>query len=1225
MSNLKRTLGLDLGTNSLGWAIVEESGAIVDAGVVIFDEGIDRSQRDTQETPAAIRRAKRMARRIKFRRRLRKLATLDILVANGMCPLSKEALTAWKQHNIYPLNDKPFREWLKSTPETNPYADRDAASRGKVSPETLGRALYHIAQRRGFLSSRKDAMAEEEGDKATGAVKGGISDLSHEISEAECETLGQYFYKCFKDNVPVRRRYTGRKEHYEVEFRKICETQGLSAELTEMLHKAIFHQRPLRSQKHLVGKCPLEKDRPRCMIMRPEFEEFRMLAFVNNLRIVTDPSKKGHDGCRELTEAERVAAIAKFYVVAKYIKVDDVAKTLGSLSGGKKAKPAALNMMTGRTVSSCSVTQQLNLLFGTKGDGFRTWKHSFTNTDGKTHIYDYNTVIDAITFFQDNDKLREFGRDKLGFSDEQAERLTKIRFAEGYANYSLKAINKILPFLRKGIELTKAVKLAKFPDIFGKNQFEANRDDIIAEINDLYDQNHRQRELAFRDSSVKVIPLATRISDHLRINYGIPDEKISALYSVTESGEYEDCRESGILPPVRLGMIRNPLVQRSMTILRRLVNHLRQRGLIDAETKINVELARDVNDYNTRCAYADWQKRKEKERAEIADKIRELKKSDPTEDDITRWQLAEEQGWKCLYTGLKIKATEIFSATSSFDIEHTVPRSRSGDNSLANKTLCDAHYNRMVKQGRLPTECPNYDQGIDGNGCVISTAIIPWTEKLETLEKTYSAQMSKARAIPSTSTEAKAKARQKALLTKIERDYWRKKVSYFTATADDLGDGFMNRQLVDTGIMTRHAISFLGSVYHGEANQCRVWAVNGAATAFARKEWDLQDTNSPKLRIDHVHHAIDAIVIAELSRARFTDICRVLKDDGKYSPVYPDGRVVAPPFEGFAARVHEITDGIVIKHFHLHRELKPTAYKCRDLARPHKTKTGMIRSAAAGGDTVRGPLHKETFYGKIRLPGETRETFVVRKALASLGEKDIEDIIDPVVREQVSKQLGAYLGQGMVFAKAIQQKFYMKQPDADGKGGVEIKKVRIKAGKSSAKELRRQIFESKNDYKIPYYVDTADGSNFRLSVYEKDLCIDNLLDWVQWHKRNPEKLEHRELGTLQGCVSAGSAVLFFENTPTALFQLPPAELKKRMAVIQKYNYTNSVLYVMFIRPNEARPVGQLAREKTKKVNFDTLESDHFCVNGSTLQKHALFEGIDFDISFSGEVIFKNRS
>ena len=264
-------MGLDLGSNSLGWAILDDiTGDILDKGVVVFPEGVDLSAGTSVETPAAIRRNARMGRRMKFRRKMRKWNLLRILIDNKMCPLSLAELDGWKKSGTYPVGNKEFLNWLKSTDTTNPYCDRAAAAQGKVAPYVLGRALYHIAQRRGFKSSRKDEAEQidsETGelkkmDKKLGAVKSGIAALTEEIAEAGCKTLGQYFFKrlnaekssCSKTR--IRCRYTGRLEHYEAEFSVIMDAQGYSGDnhLRRDIYKAIFMQRPLRSQKHLVGK-----------------------------------------------------------------------------------------------------------------------------------------------------------------------------------------------------------------------------------------------------------------------------------------------------------------------------------------------------------------------------------------------------------------------------------------------------------------------------------------------------------------------------------------------------------------------------------------------------------------------------------------------------------------------------------------------------------------------------------------------------------------------------------------------------------------------------------------------------------------------------------------------------------------------------------------------------------------------------------------------------------
>ena len=142
---MNKTLGLDLGSNSLGWAILDDiTGDILDKGVVVFPEGMDLSAGTSLETPAAVRRAARMGRRMKFRRKLRKWKLLTVLIGadercplkpeERMCPLTIEELEAWKKKGVYPLGNKEFLNWLKATDTSNPYCDRAAAADGKVPP-----------------------------------------------------------------------------------------------------------------------------------------------------------------------------------------------------------------------------------------------------------------------------------------------------------------------------------------------------------------------------------------------------------------------------------------------------------------------------------------------------------------------------------------------------------------------------------------------------------------------------------------------------------------------------------------------------------------------------------------------------------------------------------------------------------------------------------------------------------------------------------------------------------------------------------------------------------------------------------------------------------------------------------------------------------------------------------------------------------------------------------
>ncbi|MBL0017875.1 MAG: hypothetical protein IPP17_15935 [Bacteroidetes bacterium] len=96
---MNRILSLDLGTASIGWAVREKSHSpsiedIIESGVVIFPEGYG-SVKGNQFSLASERRKKRLIRRGYYRRKLRKYATLKVLIENGLVPLSIEELRAW--------------------------------------------------------------------------------------------------------------------------------------------------------------------------------------------------------------------------------------------------------------------------------------------------------------------------------------------------------------------------------------------------------------------------------------------------------------------------------------------------------------------------------------------------------------------------------------------------------------------------------------------------------------------------------------------------------------------------------------------------------------------------------------------------------------------------------------------------------------------------------------------------------------------------------------------------------------------------------------------------------------------------------------------------------------------------------------------------------------------------------------------------------------------------
>lgn len=98
-ADMTKILGLDLGTASIGWALVERNDtgyALLDQGVDIFQEGVAR-EKNSEKPAVQDRTAARALRRHYARRRLRKIDLLCVLVRHDLCPaLTDEQLKDWK-------------------------------------------------------------------------------------------------------------------------------------------------------------------------------------------------------------------------------------------------------------------------------------------------------------------------------------------------------------------------------------------------------------------------------------------------------------------------------------------------------------------------------------------------------------------------------------------------------------------------------------------------------------------------------------------------------------------------------------------------------------------------------------------------------------------------------------------------------------------------------------------------------------------------------------------------------------------------------------------------------------------------------------------------------------------------------------------------------------------------------------------------------------------------
>src|SRR5690606_9604138 len=142
-----KTLGLDLGTNSIGWALIDEDNdEILGIGSRIFPEGVENlgEGEGREVSKNSSRTEDRGKRRQFFRKKLRKRLLLRELSKSGLCPIDFDKLKIWTDDSVF--KTKEFNQWVK----LNPYELRDKAVKERIELHELGRVFYHMIQRRGF-------------------------------------------------------------------------------------------------------------------------------------------------------------------------------------------------------------------------------------------------------------------------------------------------------------------------------------------------------------------------------------------------------------------------------------------------------------------------------------------------------------------------------------------------------------------------------------------------------------------------------------------------------------------------------------------------------------------------------------------------------------------------------------------------------------------------------------------------------------------------------------------------------------------------------------------------------------------------------------------------------------------------------------------------------------------------------------------------------------------
>ena len=1210
---MTKILGIDTGTNSLGWAIVEKQADeyhLLDKGVNIFQEGV-KIEKGIESSKAAERTAHKAARVRNYRIKLRKIRLLRILSDAHLCPpLSKAELSAWRLKKEYPKNEL-FMQWQSTDDESEktPYAYRHKCLHecldfnSMTDRYILGRAFYHIIQRRGFLSNRKDQSGDD-----TGKVKESISNLTQKMHDDGYEYLGDYFYSLYNKGEKIRNHYTARNEHYLAEFKAICEKQkldeNLGPEIVRQIEKAIFDQRPLKSQKGQVGKCVFEKNKTKCPSSHPMYEEFRMLSFINNIKIQTP----NDSALRPLSAEEREIIMPLFFRKSKkQFDFEDIAKKLapkkhyGFYKKSSDAEmPYLFNFPMDTSVSGCPVTAALKDIFGE--NWIDALFETYTLAEGKSRLDVVNDIWHALFFYTDETKLAEFGKNRLQLNDEEAKKFSEISLPSDYASLSLKAICKILPYLRRGLIYSHAVFLGNLCEMMPQYEWNIEEmrnaaiDNVIHEMNQIDSKDARTFEVC--------------IKEYLKEQYHVSDEKLKKLYHPSMMEMYPRVQRTnnhGVyqLGSPRIDSVRNPMAMRSMFRLRKLVNRLLEEGKIDQDTEIHIEFARELNDANKRNAIAAYTKENQNKNDEARKKIRILFKAEtgndiePTDVDVLKYVLWEEQGHICLYTGKQIRISDFVGANPKFDIEHTIPRSVGGDSTRMNLTLCDSRFNREIKKTKLPTELSEHDD--------IMARVNDWREKYESLDGQIRRQKKLSKG--ATTKDQKDALIRKRHLLELQRDYWRGK--YLRFTMESVPDGFSRRQGTDISVISKYARLYLKSLFK------HVYTVKGIATSDFRKIWGIQKVYSKKERVNHVHHCIDAIVIACIGLDEYNKLGAYYHDEENHEWYGMSKAYFKKPWSTFVEDVEKVQDEILVYHYT--PDNMPKQGRRRILIDGKKV--------LSKGDAARGSLHNDTYYGAIESDGVVK--YVKRINLASMKENDVKNIVDDTVRGIIEAAINE-----KGFKEAMSSTIWMNEEKQ-----IPIKKVRCYTPSvTKPLNIRQQRDVSSKEYKQQYHV--TNDSNYLLALYigkdkkgkeKREFEIINMLQTAQYFKTSNDKVAvGKNIVPLKSehdypfaySLKIGTMVLLYEKSPNEIWDASLMDNNKRLykvvglSAMRMKGRNVDYATIKLKHHEEARLSTEL---KAKNGAFKQGEELRPSIIMLHTQLNALVQGYDFEINELGKI------
>lgn len=969
----KHILGLDLGTNSIGWALIEVDENNIPIRIIAMGSRIiplstsdkEEFQRGLSITKNQNRTVSRTQRKGYDRKQLKKSDLKKIL----------------KKYNIFPAEELlklPMLDlWKMRSDAANPNEN--------ISAEQLGRIFYMLNQKRGYKSARSEANADKKDTDYVQAVKGRYAQLKDKN-----QTIGQFFYEGLY-NASISNSYFRVKEEvypreaYIEEFDTIINAQKdkhdfLTDDVIHQLrNEIIYYQRKLKSQKGLVSVCEFEgfektvfdkeKNKEKIVFVGPKvapktsplFQLCRIWEVVNTITLkIKNPEGSKYKWGEKTPNLEEKEALADYlfkneslsftklleilslnkndvYVnkqILKGIKGNETYATLHNILGDNELLNFDVSIIPSNHTS----------MLVDKKTGEILEERAGLELDASLEKQPLYQLWHTIYSLKDLDECKNALTKRFGFDDEIAEKLSRIDFnKQAFGNKSNKSMRKILPFLMEGYDYSQSCSLAGY--------------------------NH---------------------SNSLTKNEREQQQTLDRLELLPKNS------------------LRQPIVEKILNQMINVVNAiLEQYG---KPSEIRVELARELKQSKDERNDADLQNsRNKKLNEEIGKRLAELGLP-TTKRYIQKYKFIFPSLSKnlkdarvnnqCIYCGETFNLTEALSG-DAYDVDHIIPKALLFDDSQTNKVLVHRKCNSTK------TNQTAYDY-IASKG---EEQVRIYSERVDDWFK---------RGIISYSKMQRLKVSHKEYLE-------RKKLGKETETDKKLWENFIDRQLRETQYISRKSKEILQKICNN------VTTTEGGVTAKLRNLWGWDDVlmnlQMPKYkelgqtvikewtsehgkrkhqkeeienwtkRDDHRHHAIDALVVACTKQGFIQRINTLNSSDTKdlMNKEVEEARIefnekttllekylkTQKPFT--TEQVMKEADKVLISF----KAGKKVATITRFKATGKNKDTGVI--------VPRGALHEQSVYGKIKVIEKD-------KPLKYLFENS-DKIINPTIKKLIDNRL----------------------------------------------------------------------------------------------------------------------------------------------------------------------------------------------------------------------------